>query len=153
MSDQPTTQQVLLKLSPDEYRRATYLATKLEIGLSEFFRALIPNISLPEANVLRESNASSASPVDLIRLSPQFDRTRLNALLATLQATNCARALEKELRLQLVTAPVKGLAMPTFERLGRWCHPKRWTDREKIVQPIAHQISTVLFGKVIDRIR
>lgn len=43
------------------------------------------------------------------------------------------------------------LSAKTYAQLSRWCHPKRLTAREKWVKPRVHEISRLLFGRVIDR--
>ena len=45
----------------------------------------------------------------------------------------------------------KELTETTYKRLSRWVNPYRNSDREQTIQPIAEQISVVLFGYPIGR--
>jgi excisionase family DNA binding protein len=45
------------------------------------------------------------------------------------------------------------LSAKVYAQLSRWCHPKRNSPRERWVKPKAHELSKLLFGKIIDRTR
>ncbi len=154
MEQKQIMKQVVVKLSEEQYTRVSYIAVNLGLGLNEIFCALIPSITLPqEATCVTEKGIVAASPSDLVELPSSFDREALRPLLDELNAMGFAVTLEKEFRLQLLVLSVKGLRVGSYERLGRWCHPKRWTEREQKVKPIAEAISRVVFGKIIDRVR
>jgi excisionase family DNA binding protein len=45
----------------------------------------------------------------------------------------------------------RSLSWKVYCQLSRWCHPRRWSEREKWVKPRAEEISKLLFGRIIDR--
>jgi hypothetical protein len=143
---------ILLKLSDSEYRRLSWLASKLELSISETLRSLIPNVVVPADRIIEdEKDIAAASPFDLIPVVKGFNRDSLKTLLNEIQSSKAAVTLANEIGQQLLDSKGSSLTVETYKRLGRWCHPYRWTEREKLIQPIAHQISILLFKKVIDR--
>lgn len=60
-------------------------------------------------------------------------------------------SLGNNLRKDLDEYEYSQLSPKVYAQLSRWCHPNRDTQRERMVKPIAHQISTFLYGRVIDR--
>jgi hypothetical protein len=143
---------ILLKLSNEEYRRLIWLSRKLELSISETLRSFIPNVAVPADRVIEEEkDIAAASPFDLIPVNKSFKRESIKKLLDEIQSSNAAVTLANEIRQQLIDSQGMSLTVETYKRLGRWCHPYRWTEREKLIQPIAQQISILLFKKVIDR--
>lgn len=150
----PKDKDVLLRLTTAEYRRVTWVADRLGISVSELFRALIPNIEPPsEKQVTEEAEIRVASPHDLVPIEQSLDREKLRELLEKLQATGGALTLAKEVRRQILEDDQSALAVSTYKRLGRWCHPERWSAREKKATPIAEEISTVLYGRIVERLK
>lgn len=58
----------------------------------------------------------------------------------------------RNLQTDLQGSDYRFLSIKVYAQLSRWCHPRRCGDREKWAGNIARKISTLLFGKVIDRI-
>lgn len=57
----------------------------------------------------------------------------------------------KSLKQDLENSGYEWLSRKAYARLSRWCYPERWSSREQWVQPRAHRISNLLFGRVIER--
>jgi hypothetical protein len=143
---------ILLRLSADEFRRLSYVADALQLSASATLRALIPNIERPDRQVVSTpADIASAAGFDVVPVAEDFDARRLRRLLADLRAENAALRLCDEIEQQLCERGLRTLRVDTYKRLGRWCHPHRWTDREKRVRPLAEELSRLLFGCVIER--
>ncbi|MDY0357194.1 MAG: excisionase family DNA-binding protein [Sedimentisphaerales bacterium] len=102
----------------------------------------------------REGNAAEESDVDRAIL-PDCARDEVDTLVEQLINFNehFVTSLGNNLRKDLEAYEYKALSEKVYAQLSRWCHPNRKTRRELEVMPIAHQISTLLFGRVINRTR
>jgi len=62
--------------------------------------------------------------------------------------------LPRELERDLERSDFRWLSRGTYVRLSKWCNHDRpnATRRELFVEPRAREISTILFGTVIDRV-
>ena len=148
-----TIKQIVVLLNLEEYTKVDYIASSLNISIPEWFRRSIPQIDIPESVVVSQEDVITAKSSDFVKIRENVKIDDVRAFLDQLRSTNYAKALEKELRNQIISMTQTGLKVSTYERLGRWCHPKRWTDREQTVKEIAEKISIAIFSKVIDRIR
>ena len=61
------------------------------------------------------------------------------------------KTLAKNLRVDLDLSNFKCVCKESHDQLSHWCHPKRWTSREKWAKPRAELLSFLLFGRIIDR--
>lgn len=147
------TRSILLRLSEGELRRLSYVAEALRLSVSETLRSLIPNIELPDREVVTTAaEIASAAGFDLVPVVEMFDQEHLCYILERVRSENAAFTLAEEIEQQLCERGLRTLTVDTYKRLGRWCHPHRWTEREKRIQPLARQLSELLFGRVIDRL-
>ena len=150
--------EITIRLSEEEHRRMKWIADKLQLSLSETFTSLIPNVRLPDAKVVSESNEIvSAAPDDLVPVIKGFDRKELLKKVDKIYEKKAGITLAREIKKQLIEKIESDdkqlmLDVETYRRLSRWCHPRRYTDREKNIQPLAEEISILVFGKIIDRI-
>ncbi len=90
--------------------------------------------------------------METMRIDPDYPRQQVSDLIRQLYAhiTMLPRELERDLQ----EADHPGIARKTRDRLARWCHPAKHPangPRELAVQPLAQQISRLLFGTVIAR--
>jgi len=144
---------ILLRLSEEEFRRLKYVADAFNLSVSETLRSLIPSVTLPDQQVVTtDGDIASAAGFDLVPISKGHDRDQLRGLLEQIRGENAAFTLAEEIDQQLCESDSRALTVETYKRLGRWCHPHRWTEREKRIQPLARRLSELLFGKLIDRI-
>ncbi len=150
---------ILLKLEEDDYRRLEWLAGKLNLGISECLRALIPNIEPPEnKTVMKESEIAVANPSDQVpvRELNESDEKDIKSILTELKENKnkWASTLANEISRQIIDKkiPKKFISVGTYKRLSRWVTPYRWSEREKFVKPRAERISEILFGRGINRI-
>ncbi len=63
--------------------------------------------------------------------------------------TSLGRNLQRDLR----ESNYATLTDKVYAQLSRWCHPNRDTRREKEVKPMAHELSMILFGRLIPRVK
>jgi len=75
-----------------------------------------------------------------------FDLKAVNRLIADIRP--CAKALADEISRDLKESDPPSLRKSTHDRLARWCHPQRMTDREATAMPLAKRIRELLFGEV-----
>lgn len=144
---------ILIRLSEDEFRRLKYVADALKLSVSETLRSFIPAIRLPDQQVVTsEAEIASAAASDVVPVAEALDRDELRRLLEQIRSENAAITLAEEIEQQLCELNRRVLTVDTYKRLGRWCHPHRWTEREKRIQPLARRLSELLFGRVIERI-
>jgi len=61
--------------------------------------------------------------------------------------------LGRNLKQDLDASDYAQLSGKTYAQLSRWCHPKRHSSREKWAQPRAQEMSRLLFGEVIGRVK
>lgn len=90
---------------------------------------------------------------DRMSIRPECERTTVAQLVTKLidYGERFVSGLGRNLKQDLENSDYGWLSSKAYAQLSRWCHPNRYTDREAWVQPIAHQISTLLFGSVIHR--
>ena len=101
------------------------------------------------------SHGALASIVASERVSVRRDcpRSEVASLLSELISygerwvVNFGKALKEDLE----NSGYEWLSRRTYAQLSRWCFPERWSSREQWVQPRAHRISQLLFGRVIER--
>lgn len=142
-------QQVLLRLTAEEHGRLRWMADRLGQTVSGLIRALIPAITVPSPKVMTDSdNIRGAAPGDVVPTVGQFDKEELRGLLGQL----CAATLRREIEQQVLAREEGCLTVATYKRLGRWCHPARFTQREREAKPVAQAISNLLYGRVIERV-
>ena len=121
------------------------------MGMGTFLKSNIPSVKIPKSAIIERADVAEANNFDYVRTN-DFDRAELKGLLDELKKLEFAVTLEKELRGQLAGSLENQLEVGTYKRLSRWLHPRRWTRREKEVQPVAEGISRLLFGEIIDRV-
>ena len=144
---------ILLRLSDEEHGRLVYLADRLGISVSEALRISIPSIEVSEPNEVKQLvDIRNAKPSDLVPCGVPVNMKKLRRLLKAVEVAGAALTLAKEIRCHILARDSNHLTVSTYKRLGRWCHPRRWTGREKRIKPLARQISEVLFGREIDRV-
>ena len=81
----------------------------------------------------------------------EIDREKLQNLLNEMFKFGWAVELAREIESQIIDNNLNQLTETTYKRLSRWVNPYRNSDREQTIQPIAEQISVVLFGYPIGR--
>jgi len=144
---------ILLRLSDEEHGRLAYLADRLGISVSQVLRISIPSIKVPKRKKVKQPvDISNANPNDQVLCSVSVNTKKLRRLLKHIEVEGAALTLAKEIQRQVFDPVSSHLTVSTYKRLGRWCHPRRWTDREKRIKPLARQISEVLFDRVVDRV-
>lgn len=144
---------ILLHLADDEYRRLKWIADSMKLSVSAALRSFIPTVRLPDRKVLSgEDGIADASSFDVVPTKKSCDKKEVRRLIEAIQSKNAAVTLAKEVAQQLLDNGEQNLEVETYKRLSRWCHPYRWTEREKQIQPLAHRLSELLFGRVIDRV-
>lgn len=146
------TKEFLLRLSEDEYQDLVWLSIKIDKGISETLRGLIPRYHKPSGEILSEGNIKNADAKDAVQIKNEFDRDQLKSLLLKLRETSYAVTLCREIEMELIENHFPHLSFPVYKRLSRWISPNRFTKREQTVKPIATQISQLLFGKIIERV-
>lgn len=144
---------VLLKLSDEDYRKLEWISEKLGIGISKTLRSLIPSIKPPDQRIVSEDELITAAPYDLVPIQDSLDRKKLDKLLNDIHNKKAAVTLAREINQQLIENQANYLKVDTYKRLSRWCHPHRWTKREKQIRPLALQISNMIFGHIIPRVK
>ena len=144
---------ILVRLSNEEHDRLKWVADALGFGISETLRSLIPNVRLPDREVVKtNAEIAAAAPFDRVPVNEEIDVEELCNLLDQIGTLRAALTLAREIRQQVLERGERTLTVATYKRLGRWCHPYRWTKREEDIQPLAKRISELLFGQVIERI-
>lgn len=144
---------ILLRLTEDEFRRLRHVADALNLSVSETLRSLIPSIRFPDREVVTtEADIAVAAAFDVVPTTGAYDRDQLRRLLKDIRRENAAIILAQEIDQQICQSNSRTLTVETYKRLSRWCHPHRWTEREKRIRPLARQVSELLFEKVIERL-
>lgn len=151
MAKVKTSKELILRLSTEEYRDLKWLSQKLGLSVSNTLRGLIPKYQRPPGKIIELKDISRAQPEDSVKLLDSFDRDRLRTLLRKLRSRGSAVTLCSELELELLERGADCLSFPVYARLSRWISPRRHTARENKVQPIAADISKLIFGEVIGR--
>lgn len=107
----------------------------------------------PAAAMSSAAAAGSAGSDIETTIVPGCNRDEVNALVQRLIDfdEHFVTSLGKNLRSDLDEYEYRKLSPKVYAQLSRWCHPHRNTQREQVVKPITHQISTLLFDRVIDR--
>ena len=144
---------ILFRLSDDDYRKLRWTADKLGLNVSECLRSLIPDVQVPQARIIKESNVSFAKLDDLVPIAKlsKKDKRRLHRHLNELFERRWAVTLAREIKQQVLDKEAEYLTVGTYKRLARWLWPYRWTEREKFVKLRAQKISRLLFGRDIPR--
>lgn len=144
---------ILLRLSNEEFQRLKWVAEALGLGVSETLRSFIPSVELPDQQMFTDdADIASAAAFDLVAVNGSCDKKELRFLLGQIREANAAITLANEIEQQLLENDGQSITVNTYKRLGRWCHPHRWTEREKRIQPLAQQLSKLILGRVVDRI-
>lgn len=113
---------------------------------------MIQNEEKPTNHTKAEDNV--IEPIDTTVLT-NFDRQKVDSLIQELMNYNekFVSGLGKNLLNDLSKSNYKELSEKVYAQLSRWCHPKRNSEREMFAKEKAAQISVLLYGKVINRIR
>lgn len=100
-----------------------------------------------------KSEASVDEQIDTTILS-DIDKLKVGSLIQELidYKEKFVSGLGNNLLNDLSQSNFKKLSEKVYAQLGRWCHPKRKSERERWAKEKAAQISVLLYGKVIDRI-
>lgn len=123
------------------------VARKHGVQLSERRGAPVSGSRRPSA----ESTYGDRVPV--WRILASEERTQVGSLVSELISYgerwvgNFGRGLKQDLE----NSGYEWLSRKEYMRLSRWCNPERWSSREQWVQPRAHRISQLLFGRIIER--
>lgn len=146
--------ELLLRLSDNDYRRLKWIADKLGLSISDCLRSLIPQIQPPKVKVVKERDVAKAEFDDLVPIKKlaQEVKEELRGHLNELMERRWAVTLAKEIKQQILDEEKDCLTVSTYKRLGRWISPYRWTEREQYVKPRAKAISRLLFGRDVDRV-
>ena len=93
-------------------------------------------------------------PVDRA-IMPDCNREKVNSLFQELINYNerYVTGLGNNLMGDLSEYDFQKLSEKVYAQLSRWCHPKRNSEREIWAKEKAAEISMLLYGKVIDRIK
>jgi len=93
-------------------------------------------------------------PIDTT-IMPDCNRQKVNSLIQELVDYNerFVSGLGNNLLTDLSNNEYKQLSDKVYAQLSRWCHPKRNSEREIWAKEKAAEISMLLYGKVIDRIK
>jgi len=83
------------------------------------------------------------------------NRQKVNSLIQELIDYNerFVSGLGNNLLTDLYNNEYKQLSDKVYAQLSRWCHPKRNSEREIWAKEKAAEISVLLYGKVVDRIK
>lgn len=113
---------------------------------------MIQNEEKPTRSLKAEKEVSG--PIDTTVL-PNCDRQKVNSLIQKLVDYNerFVSGLGNNLLTDLSNNEYKQLSDKVYAQLSRWCHPKRNSEREIWAKERAAEISVLLYGKVIDRIK
>ena len=101
-----------------------------------------------------DEKSLSSTSIDInVQIRPDCNREKLDTLVQQLIDFNehFVARLGNNLQRDLTEGGYKKLSNKVYAQLSRWCHPNRNSERERKVKPIVHEISTALFGKVIER--
>lgn len=147
------THSILVKLTESQYRCLERTARGLDLSVAQTVRALIPNLEMKSPTVLRSlAQIAEADPFDRIPTGSPINMEDLRRVLSDLRAAGAALTLAAEVERSIVHEGRQDITVATYARLGRWCSPRRWTSRERAVEPAAKRLSACLFGRVVDRI-
>jgi len=150
--NQLLSKEILLRLTEDEYERLAYVSQKLGLSVSETLRALVPNLLPANRKTVGVDELDEARVIDSIAVPHHLERGELEALLDKMESKKAALTLSREIRRQLIENEGTSLSYETTTRLTRWANPRRLSEREIAIRPIARQISQLLWGKVIARV-
>lgn len=101
-----------------------------------------------------KSEDSVSRKIDTIVLS-DIDRQKVDSLIQELidYKEKFVSGLGNNLLNDLSQSNFEKLSEKVYAQLSRWCHPKRKSERERWAKEKAAQISVLLYGRVIDRIK
>ena len=90
-----------------------------------------------------------------VEIRPDCDRDKVNTIIKEFIDfdEHFVSGLAINLKKDLEKLKYHSLSPKVYAQLSRWCWPKRQSSREKWVQPKAHELSKLLFGKIIERTR
>jgi len=90
---------------------------------------------------------------EAFEIVPDCDLARVNALIEELiqRKERFVSGLGENLKEDLERREYKTLSFKVYAQLSRWCWPNRDSSRERWVQPRVHELSRLLFGRVIER--
>jgi len=112
---------------------------------------MIQNEEIPASFPETEKDANE--PLDTT-IKSDCNRQKVNSLIQELidYSERYVTGLGNNLRTDL-SDKYDQLSEKVYAQLSRWCHPKRNSEREIWAKKKAAEISRLLYGKVIDRIR
>lgn len=92
---------------------------------------------------------------DEIVIRSDCPQSRIRCLIAELENSGemFVARFGRNLRRELLDSQFAGLSSKMVANLSKWCAPKRKGDRELWVMPRAHEISRLLFGRILSRMR
>ena len=149
-----------LRCTAEELREE---ANKKKVPYSMFKRRRLFNIDrldewLSSQEMVPSASSSTRATISQedIKILPSCDRKEVESLIHELIEYNggneiFVNSFGRQLKDNLKENGYKKLSKKTFERLSRWCHPRKSSPRNNEVQEIARKISMQLYGKVIDR--
>jgi len=91
---------------------------------------------------------------ETFEIVPDCNLARVNALIQELieRKERFVTGLGENLKEDLEQHQYKALSFKVYAQLSRWCWPNRDSSRERWVRPRIHQLSQILFGRVIERV-
>lgn len=101
------------------------------------------------------SERTEAKEENVVAVLPDCSRDEISRLTKEFKQnedsfiSRLGRNLEKDLEASGYTY----LSPKVFAQLSRWCWPKRQSAREQWAQPRAQELSRLIFGVVIERVR
>lgn len=113
---------------------------------------MIQNEEKPTSHPKAEKDANEQIDTTIM---PDCNRQKVNSLIQELVDYNerFVSGLGNNLLTDLSNNEYKQLSDKVYAQLSRWCHPKRNSEREIWAKEKAAEISMLLYGKVIDRIK
>lgn len=90
-------------------------------------------------------------PAWAIPCKPHPDHAAVEAALNRMRGLQGTVTLSQELTRDLHGSGFAWVRRSTAYRLSKWCHPQRWTRRERDAQPVARKLSGQLFGYTMAR--
>jgi excisionase family DNA binding protein len=113
---------------------------------------MIENEETPVSHPKEEKDTNKQIDTTIIS---DCDRQKVNALIQELIDYNerFVSVLGNNLLMDLSNNKYRQLSDKIYAQLSRWCHPKRNSEREIWAKEKASEISVLLYGKVIERIK
>ena len=119
--------------------------------LDEFLlRREIPVETTNSSNKIVMNITHAETGVDIL---PHCNKEKVDAIVQELIDYNehFVTGLGTNLKNELNNNNYQRLSYRVYSQLSRWCWPGRNSIREQWVQPKAHELSKLLFGRIIDR--